>query len=118
MGFHPTCLFKTITGVYVLAGCFASKYQGEQNAGSRVYSNDFPIYRYADLLLMKAEARLYLDRIPATEFNLVPHCRALDANYVAGTIGYPNQAIDATPAKCLIAEELFEFVFEGKDGMI
>ena len=100
-------------GVYVLAGCFASKYQGEQNAGSRVYSNDFPIYRYADLLLMKAEAKIILGQDPATEFNLV-RARAFGANYVAGTIGYPNQAIDATPANALLQERLFEFVFEGK----
>lgn len=100
-------------GVYVLAGCFASKFVGEQSAGVRNYTNDYPIYRYADLLLMLAEAKLILGQNPANEINLV-RARAFGANYVAGTYGYPNQPIDASPANALLQERLFEFVFEGK----
>jgi hypothetical protein len=100
-------------GVYVLAGCFASKFQGEQNAGSRSYTNDYPIYRYADLLLMIAEAKIILGQNPAAEINLV-RARGYGANYVAGTFGFPNQAIDAIPANALLQERLFEFIFEGK----
>lgn len=100
-------------GVYVLAGCFASKFAGEQSAGVRSFSNDYPIYRYADLLLMIAEAKIILGQNPATEINLV-RARAFGANYVAGTFGYPNQAIDASPPNAILQERLFEFVFEGK----
>jgi hypothetical protein len=100
-------------GVYVLAGCFASKFPGEQSAGVRSFTNDYPIYRYADLLLMIAEAKIILGQNPATEINLV-RARGLGANYVAGTFGYPNQAIDASPANAILQERLLEFVFEGK----
>ncbi len=100
-------------GVYVLAGCFVKKYEGEQNAGVRVFTNDYPIYRYADLLLLVAEAKVLLGQNPATEINLV-RARGYGSNYVAATLGFPNQAIDADPKSALLQERLFEFVFEGK----
>lgn len=100
-------------GVYVMAGCFVKKYEGEQNAGVRVFTNDFPIYRYADLLLMIAEAKDLLGQSPATEINLV-RARGYGSNYVAATIGFPNQPIDVNPKNAILQERLFEFVFEGK----
>ena len=100
-------------GVYVMAGCFVNKFQGEQNAGSRQMTNDFPVYRYADLLLLLAEAKVALGENPATEINLV-RARAYGSNYVAGTMGYPNQSIDADPKNAILQERLFEFIFEGK----
>jgi len=100
-------------GVYVIAGCFVKKYEGEQNAGVRVFSNDFPVYRYADLLLLIAEAKVLLGQNPAAEINLV-RARAFGANYNAAIQGYPNQPIDADAKKAILQERLFEFVFEGK----
>jgi len=100
-------------GVYVIAGCFVKKFEGEQVAGVRVHSNDYPIYRYADLLLMIAEAKILLGQSPATEINLV-RSRAFGANYSAAIFGYPNQAIDTDPKQALLQERLFEFIFEGK----
>lgn len=100
-------------GVYVIAGCFVKKFEGEQVAGIRVYSNDYPIYRYADLLLLIAEAKVLSGQNPATEINLV-RARAFGANYVAGTIGFPNQVIDADAKQAILQERLFEFIFEGK----
>jgi hypothetical protein len=100
-------------GVYVIAGCFTNKFQGEQVAGVRNYTNDFPVYRYADLLLMIAEAKIILGQTPAAEINLV-RARAFGANYVAAVHGYPNQAIDASPANAILQERLYEFIFEGK----
>jgi hypothetical protein len=100
-------------GVYVIAGCFVKKYEGEQNQGSRVYTNDFPIYRYADLLLLKAEAKILLSQDPSVEINLV-RARAYGTNYIPAVIGYPNQLIDADPNQALLQERFFEFIFEGK----
>jgi hypothetical protein len=105
--------YNLVNGEYVIAGCFASKYKGEQNAGTRAYTNDFPIYRYADLLLMLAEAKIILGQNPATEINEV-RARAYGAIYNADVQGYPHQAIDANPGKAILQERLFEFVFEGK----
>jgi hypothetical protein len=99
--------------IYIMAGCFAKKFAGEQSAGSRQYTNDFPIYRYADLLLMIAEAKVILGQSPATEINLV-RARAFGAGYVAGVHGFPNQPGDSDAKEAILQERLFEFIFEGK----
>ena len=110
---QPCYTKNTTTGAYTMAGCFADKYAGEQNAGVRSITNDFPIYRYADLLLLKATAEVYLGQSPATEINLV-RSRAYGANYNAATMSYPNQAIDANPREAILQERFFEFILEGK----
>ena len=97
----------------MIAGCFTNKFQGEQNAGSRAYTNDFPVYRYADLLLMIAEAKIILGQNPATEINLV-RARAYGANYNLAINGFPNKAGDADAKRALLNERLYEFIFEGK----
>ena len=104
----------TLTGgVYKIAGSFVRKYFGENVAGSRQYTNDYPIYRYADLLLMLAEAKLILGENPASEINLV-RARAFGTSYNAATFGYPNQRVDADPKEAILQERLLEFIFEGK----
>ncbi|TAM95294.1 MAG: SusD family outer membrane lipoprotein NanU [Chitinophagaceae bacterium] len=110
-----TAAYNLVGGQYQIAGCFASKYQGEQNAGSRVYTNDYPIYRYAGLLLLKAEAEVILGQSPANEINMVRQ-RAYGANYNPAVEGYPNQPIDKNPDpfEAILQERYFEFVFEGK----
>ena len=105
--------YNLVGGNYVIAGCFACKYQGEFQNGNRVLTNDFPIYRYAELLLFKAEAEIILGQSPATEINLV-RARAYGANYSTAVYGYPNQAIDANPKEALLQERYCEFIFEGK----
>lgn len=105
--------YNRVGAGYVIAGAYVKKYPGEQSAGSRQYTNDFPVYRYADLLLLKAEAKLALGQDPATEINLVRQ-RAYGASYSAATLGYPNQSIDADPKEALLQERFYEFIFEGK----
>ena len=100
-------------GVYTIAGAFAAKYQGEQNAGSRQYTNDYPVYRYADLLLLLAEAKIILGEDPKTEINLV-RARAYGSNYNAAVQGYPNQPTDADARAAILQERFYEFVFEGR----
>ncbi|MBS1681247.1 MAG: SusD family outer membrane lipoprotein NanU [Bacteroidetes bacterium] len=100
-------------GTYVIAGCFTNKFQGEQQSGVRQYTNDYPIYRYADLLLLLAEAKIAQSQDPSNEINLV-RARAFGTAYSSTVQGYPNQAIDANPQEAILQERLFEFVFEGK----
>ena len=104
---------RNSTGIYTIAGAFLKKYQGEQNAGNRVYTNDFPIYRYADLLLLLAEAKVILGENPAAEINLI-RARAYGANFNSTTLGYPNQTLDTKPNEAILNERLLEFVGEGK----
>lgn len=105
--------YNLVSSTYVIAGCFAKKYEGQQNAGARAFTNDYPIYRYADLLLLLAEAKIILGEDPSTEINLI-RARAYGTNYVSNLHGYPNQSIDADAKEALLQERLFEFVLEGK----
>lgn len=100
-------------GTYKIAGCFLKKYQGQQDAGNRRYTNDFPIYRYAELLLLMAEAKEILGESPAAEINEV-RARAFGASYNAAVQGFPNQAGDANIKNAILQERLFEFIGEGK----
>jgi hypothetical protein len=108
-----TAAYNLVSGSYKIAGAFASKYQGEQTPGGRQYTNDFPIYRYADLLLMLAEAKVILGESPVTEIDAIRQ-RAYGTNYDDATLGYPNQSIDADPKEAILQERYFEFIFEGK----
>jgi len=108
-----TAAYNLVGGNYEIAGAFVSKYQGEQNAGSRAYTNDYPIYRYADLLLLKAEAEVMLGQDPSNEMNLV-RARAFGTTYDTNVQGYPNQAVDADPKEAILQERFLEFIFEGK----
>ncbi|HEY6082206.1 MAG TPA: SusD family outer membrane lipoprotein NanU [Chitinophagaceae bacterium] len=108
-----TAAYSKAGGNYQIAGCWASKFQGQQNAGSRTYTNDYPIYRYADLLLLKAEAEVALGTDPSKEINQV-RARAYGTNYKPAVQGYPNQPGDANPKEAILQERYFEFIFEGK----
>jgi hypothetical protein len=108
-----TAAYNLVGSNYEIAGAFVSKYKGEQNAGARVYSNDYPIYRYADLLLLKAEAEVALGQDPSNEINLV-RARAFGSNYNSAVQGYPNLAIDTDPKEAILEERFHEFIFEGK----
>jgi starch-binding outer membrane protein, SusD/RagB family len=105
--------YEKVDGNYVIAGAFVKKFQGEQNAGTRQYTNDYPVYRYADLLLLLAEAKLILGEDPSAEINAVRQ-RAFGANYDPAVHAYPNQPIDANPQQAILQERFFEFIFEGK----
>lgn len=104
---------KNAQGQYTIAGAFVKKYEGELNAGARAYTNDYPVYRYADLLLLKAEAKILLGQDPAQEINLV-RARGYGSNFNAALHAFPNQPIDSDAKQALLQERLFEFIFEGK----
>ena len=98
---------------YVIAGAFVIKYKGEQNAGSRQYTNDFPVYRYADLLLLMAEAKVLLGEDPTAEINAV-RARAYGNAFDANVQGYPNLPTDISAEEAILEERFKEFIFEGK----
>lgn len=78
--------------------------------GTRKNWNNVPLYRYADVLLLLAEAKNNLNEDPSTEINLVRE-RAYGENYNAYvyTNGTPEQN-----AKAILDERFKEFIGEGK----
>lgn len=100
-------------GVYTLAGCYLYKFPGVMDAGSKKIADDYIVYRYADLLLMLAEAKSLLGEDPSTEINLV-RARAYGSNYSLATWGYPNQSVDVDVNQAILKERFYEFIGEGK----
>lgn len=96
-------------------GIIAYKYQGTTLAGesTRKMCDDYPIYRYADLLLMVAEAKALTGGDPTAEINAVRK-RAYGVNYDEATLGYPHQVIDSDVNEAILHERFCEFVLEGK----
>ena len=97
-------------------GSFSYKFRGmtPDGASERLFCDDYPVYRYADVLLLTAEAKALLGQDPSGEINRVRE-RAYGANYDAATMGYPNKADDADGVEeVLLRERLREFMFEGK----
>jgi len=78
--------------------------------GSRFNYNNVPLYRYADALLLLAEAKNNLNEDPSVEINLVRE-RAYGDNFAGHE--YVN-ASQAENAKAILDERYKEFIGEGK----
>ena len=85
-----------------------TKFIGKVDAGMQVYSTDFPVYRYAEVLLMLAEAKAKLGQDPSAEINAI-RSRAYGATYTP----YMNGTI-AQNMTAILEENLREFIGEGK----
>ncbi|OIR12229.1 SusD family protein [mine drainage metagenome] len=93
---------------YAVRGVMLSKWLGSSAGTSQVYNNDFPIYRYADVLLLMAEAKSKLGLDPSFEINKI-RARAYGVTftpYVSGSINNNIQAV--------LEEQLREEIGEGK----
>ena len=86
------------------------KYRGFVDAGSRKFLDDLVLYRYADVLLMIAEAKNALGQDPTTEMNMVRQ-RAYGANFAAHE--FVNGSQEDNDA-AILKERLFELSYEGK----
>lgn len=87
-----------------------TKGAGMVNAGTRNFYTDVVLYRYADLLLMKAEIKNALGQDPTTEMTLVRQ-RAYGANYAAHAFVSGTQAANDA---AILQERLLELCTEGK----
>lgn len=97
---NPTDYYTTIV----------TKFSGTVIGGSRSFIDDIVLYRYADVLLLKAEAKNALNQDPSDEINAI-RLRAYGDNYtqhefVSGTKEANDNAI--------LEERLRELGFEGK----
>jgi hypothetical protein len=93
---------------YPVRGVFLSKWTGSTSGTSQVYNNDFPIYRYADVLLLLAEAKAKLGEDPTAEIMQIRQ-RAYGASAPTFTNGTITDNMNA-----ILEEYLREFVGEGK----
>lgn len=93
---------------YSVRGVFLSKWAGSTSGTSQVYNNDFPIYRYADVLLLLAEAKTKLGENPTAEIMQIRQ-RAYGTNAPAFTNGSITENMNA-----ILEEYLREFIGEGK----
>lgn len=93
-------------------GAIFNKFLGRETGGERIFDNDVPVYRFADVLLLLAEAKNHLGENPSEELNQVKK-RAYGSNFdttlhtfVAGSKKANSDAI--------LLERYKEFIGEGK----
>ena len=98
----------TTTGAFY--GSIIYKFKGTVIGGARQFLDDVILYRFADILLMKAEAKNALGQDPTTEINLVRQ-RAYGTKYSAHI--FVNGTKDVND-EAILKERLLELAFEGK----
>lgn len=107
--FHEIYTFATaVDSTFYSTLCL--KGQGLLTGGTRLFLSDVVLYRYADVLLMIAEAKNALNQDPTTEMNLVRQ-RAYGANYDSHVFVNGGKVENDS---AILQERLFEFVYEGK----
>jgi len=90
-----------------------NKFMGTVNAGgSRIMDNNVPIYRYADAILLQAEALNNLNEDPSGMINQIRQ-RAYGENYDVAIHGYVNASQEEN-ANAILEERMKEFIGEGK----
>ncbi len=92
-------------------GSVLLKFLGIVDAGSRKNYNNVPLYRYADVLLLLAEAKNNLGEDPSSEINQVRK-RAYGDNFDAA-VTYSNASKEEN-TNAILVERQKEFVGEGK----
>lgn len=100
-------MYRNSAGFPIAATLF-TKFIGRVDAGVQLYDTNFPIYRYADVLLLSAEANAKLGNSPAPDINAIRR-RAYGAGYTPYVAGSQQDNLNA-----ILDEYLREFIGEGK----
>lgn len=98
------------TGARKLYTTIIVKGTGTVDNSIRYFASDVILYRYADLLLMKAEAKNALGQDPSTEINLV---RQRAYKTAASTHVFVNGTKEQND-EAILQERLLELAYEGK----
>lgn len=93
---------------YPIAGTLLTKFIGRVESGAQTFDNDFPVYRFADVLLLLAEAKTKSGADPSAEINLIRQ-RAYGATYTP----YVNSSQEDN-MRAILEEDLREFIGEGR----
>lgn len=107
----------TMTEIYgndgsgpVFHSAVVTKFDGTVVAGQRYFIDDYIIYRYADVLLMKAEAKNALGQDPSAEINAVRQ-RAFGDDFTGHEFVSGSKAQNDA---AILEERHLELMFEGK----
>lgn len=105
------------------AGLIQHKFNGvmEDGKSERTWADDYPVYRYADCLLLQAFAKAKLNQSPAAEINAVRK-RAYGENWDESKYGYGNDNVQSSyvdadnvgAVEAVLKERCREFILEGK----
>lgn len=101
-------VFYSTTAPYPTRGVVLTKWTGSVSGTSQIFNNDYPIYRYADVLLLLAEAKAKLGEDPSAEINQIRQ-RAYGVTAPVFVSGNETTNMDA-----ILEEYLKEFIGEGK----
>lgn len=93
-------------------GSILNKFLGRIDGSVRIFDNDVPLYRYADVILLLAEAKNYLGEDPSEEINLIRQ-RAYGDNYDPALHAYSNSSVEEN-TEAILEERYKEFIGEGK----
>jgi hypothetical protein len=109
--FYELVSADPITGLFTVFNyCVQRKFDGLVDAGNRLFLDDVVLYRYGDILLLKAEAKNALAMDPSLEINKVRQ-RAYGTNY-------PTHVFISTSAdqndSLILNERSLELLYEGK----
>lgn len=90
------------------------KFLGAKDANKmRWFSDDVPVYRYAEYYLLLAEIKNYMGQDPTSEINAIRQ-RAYGSNWNIITYGYKYPGNFAQCEKDILNEREKEFICEGK----
>ncbi|OKL40048.1 RagB/SusD family nutrient uptake outer membrane protein [Pontibacter flavimaris] len=101
-------MYRNAPPTYPIAGVLLTKFAGREDAGAQLYDVDFPVYRYADVLLLLAEAKTKQGVDPSAEINQIRE-RAYGSDYTPFVGGSQQENMQA-----ILEEDLREFIGEGK----
>lgn len=93
-------------------GSILNKFLGRVDGTERIFENDVPLYRYADVLLLLAEVKNHLGEDPSGEINQIRQ-RAYGEDYDPAIHAYVNSA-QSDNANAILTERYKEFIAEGK----
>lgn len=105
--------FRTMhnnTAPFALRGIMLTKFIGRADpiSSSQIFDTDFSVYRFADVLLMLAEAKTKLGESPKAEIDAIRQ-RAYGTGFTPFVSGSMTANMDA-----ILEEDLREFIGEGR----
>lgn len=93
-------------------GAILKKFIGRIDGSVRIFESDLPIYRYADVVLLLAEAKNYLGEDPSEQINKIRE-RAYGEDYDPAVNAYSGGSMEEN-TKTILDERYKEFIAEGK----